>query len=78
MSLQRLRSLKKDVEMADGSERQVQWARLFLVDLVLSRISYGTGRARDLGLLMCQALEEGMGRMVHVVDQKLFGHIWST
>ncbi|CAL1171250.1 unnamed protein product [Cladocopium goreaui] len=36
----------------------VQWARLFLVDLVISRLSYGTGKGRDLGLLMCQALQE--------------------
>jgi hypothetical protein len=39
--------------------QQVQWARLFLVDLVISRLSYGTGKGRDLGLLMCQALQVG-------------------
>eukprot|EP00434_Breviolum_minutum_P002530 symbB.v1.2.002240.t1/scaffold118.1/size318305/12 len=44
--------------MLGQSHWSVQWARLFLVDLAISRLSYGTGRGKDLGLLMCEALQE--------------------
>ena len=29
------------------------------MDLAISRLSYGTGRGKDLGLLMCEALQVG-------------------
>ncbi|CAK8995689.1 unnamed protein product [Durusdinium trenchii] len=36
----------------------VQWARLFLVDLAISRLNYGVGRFPALGILLLDALQE--------------------